>query len=351
MRLTMMTNRFKARVTRALAAGALAMAAAACSNVDDRLLGVETPDIVTPENAASAAGAQSFYVAALGDFHRLVGGDRAGSSPLGLNLSGGMLADEIFSARSGTEHMDNRALNPNNFPIDSWTQVGNAWVRNIRALRLIAQFPPATGKEAQLGQLHANLGYIAVLAAEHYCNGIPLWDGLDETLVKTVTMSTDQLYAAAIAQFDSALTLLGTASANASVRQLALVGKARALVDMAKAGSLAGDLQKAADVAKDVPTTFVHNTVFSKSTSGLGNAIYDWMLGTRNFGASDKEGGNGLDYVSARDPRLKVAACTGSVCRGQDGNPTPTLTQYPNLDSPVPVATGSSSRRCHRPRP
>lgn len=347
MRLSHTMTRFATRAPRALVLGAGALLAlGACSNVDDRLLGVETPDIVTPENAGSAAGAQSFYVAAIGDFHRLVGGDRAGSSPLGLNLSGGMLADEIFSARAGTEHLDNRAINPNTFPIDSWTQVGNSWVRNIRALRLIDQFPPTAAgqKEAQLAQLHANLGYIAVLAAEHYCNGIPLWDGLDETDVKTVTMSTDQLYAAAIAQFDSAITLAGTAAANATVRNLSLVGKARALLDQAKAGSLAGDMAKAAAVAAQVQPGFTYSAVFSKSTSGLGNAIYDWMLGTRNFGASDKEGGNGLDYVSAKDPRAKVVACTGSVCRGQDGNPTPTLNQYPTLDAAVPVATSTEAR-------
>jgi len=92
----------------AVAAGALAIGA--CS-VHDTLLDVQTPDIVDPSNAQSAAGAQAYYTAAVGDFHRFIGGDRGGSSPLGLNLTGGLLGDEIFSARAGTETIDNRSIN------------------------------------------------------------------------------------------------------------------------------------------------------------------------------------------------------------------------------------------------
>jgi hypothetical protein len=340
----MTTTKTLRRAGRVARAACVTLALAACSNAEDRLLGVETPDIVTPENASSVAGAQSFYVAANGDFARLVGGDRGGSSPLGLNLTGGMLADEIFSARAGTEHLDNRSINPNTFPIDSWTQVGNTWSRNMRALRLLLQYPPATGKEAQLAQLHANMGFTLTLAAEHYCNGIPIWDGKDELNPKTATMSTEQMYAAAVSQFDSAITIAGTGTGTAAVRNIASIGKARALLNMAKTGSLSADMAKAADAARQVPTNFVWNTLFSKNTTGVANAIYNWMLSTRNFGASDREGGNGLDFVSARDPRAKVAACSGNSCRGQDGSNTPTLNQYPTLDAPVPIATGVEAR-------
>src|SRR3982751_2678377 len=152
-----------------------ALGLGAC-NVHDRLLDVQTPDIVDPGNAQSIAGAQSYFTAANGDFSRFIGGDRGGSSPLGLNLTGGLPADEIFSARAGTESIDTRSINFNNFPIDSWTQVGNTYARTIRAIRLLAQFPPATGGPAQLAQLHANLGYVLTITAEIYCNGIPLWD-------------------------------------------------------------------------------------------------------------------------------------------------------------------------------
>lgn len=322
----------------ALAAGALTLGAC---NVHDRLLDVNTPDIVQPENAQSAAGAQSYYTAATGDFSRFIGGDRGGSSPLGLNLTSGLLADEIFSARAGTETIDNRSINFNNFPIDSWTQVGNTYARTIRALRLVTQFPPATGGPAQLAQLHANLGFVLTITAEIYCNGIPLWDGKSDVTITTATFTTAQLYTAALAQFDSALAIATTGATN----QFARVGKARALIDQATPATLAANSAAAAAAiggTAGVPTNFAQTTLFSTLTTGVVNAIYDWMNSTKNFGASDKEGGNGLDYVSSLDPRIKVDGTkTG---RGQDGTPTPLMNQYPTLNSNVVIASGIEAR-------
>jgi len=307
-------------------------------NVHDRLLDVQTPDIVDPGNTQSAVGAQSYYTAAVGDFSRFIGGDRGGSSPLGLNLTGGLLADEIFSARAGTESIDNRSINFNNFPIDSWTQVGNTYARTIRAIKLLGQFPPATGGPAQLAQLHANLGYVLTITAENYCNGIPLWDGQSDVEITTKTFSTAELYAAAIAQFDSALAI----ASSGDVRNFALVGKARTLVDQATPATLAANTAAAAALVGPVPTSYTTLTTFSTLTTGVVNAIYDWMNSTKNFGASDKEGGTGLDYVSSKDPRIKVDAT--KVGRGQDGTPTPAMNQYPTLNSNVVIASGIEAR-------
>ena len=323
------------RAARALLlAGAFGLGAC---DVHDRLLDVQTPDIVDPGNTQSIAGAQSYYTAAVGDFSRFIGGDRGGSSPLGLNLAGGLLSDEIFSARAGTESIDNRSINFNNFPIDSWTQVGNTYARTIRAIRLLVQFPPASGGPVQLAQLHANLGYVLTITAENYCNGIPLWDGQSDVNITTQTYSTDQLYAAAIAQFDSALV-----TASGAARSFALVGKARALVDQATTSTLTANTAAAAALVGEVATSYSSQTTFSTLTTGVVNAIYDWMNSTKNFGASDKEGGTGLDYVSAKDPRVKVDGT--KVGRGQDGTPTPAMNQYPNLNSNVVIASGIEAR-------
>ncbi|MDB4876370.1 MAG: hypothetical protein JWM41_2816 [Gemmatimonadetes bacterium] len=325
----------------AAAAVAVALTAVACgNNLQDRLLAVQTPDIITVTNSNSPAGAQAFYTAAVGDFYRVIGGDRGGSSPLGLNLTGGLLADEIFAARAGTETIDNRGINPNNFPIDSWTQVSNAHTRNLRALHLLLLFPPATGGTAQLATIHANEGLVLTIAAEDYCNGIPLWDGKDEINITTATMSTADLYNAAVAQYDSALALIGTS--DKTIRSIALVGKARTLVDQAKAGALGTNFAAAAALVGEVATNFTYNTVFSKSTAGVVNGIYDWMSATRNFGASDKEGVNGLDFVSAKDPRVKVDGT--KILRGQDGSNVPTFNQYTTTDAAVAIATGIEAR-------
>ena len=305
------------------------IAVAACTH--DQLLGVQTPDIIDVSVANSPAGAQTFRVSAIGNFARFVGGDLGGSSPLGLNLTGGMLADEIFSARAGTESMDNRNINSNAFPIDTWTQVGNTYTRLVRAVNLLVKYPPASGANDQLAELHAMEGFVFTIVAEDYCSGVPFWDGVEAVDVKTVTLLTQDMYDRAKAQFDSALALATTGS---STQYFALVGKARMLVDV-------NDYAGAAAITTPVPTSFVYHAQYSKLTTGMVNAIYDWMLSTRNFGASDKEGTNGLDFVSGRDARILVDPKTG---RGQDGTPTPTLNQYPSTDASVPVATGIEAR-------
>lgn len=322
------------RSTLMCAAGAATLACTvvvgACTH--DELLGVNTPDIITPDKAQSIAGAQTFRVSAIGNFARFIGGDLGGSSPLGLNLSGGMLGDEIFSARAGTEHMDNRNINPNTFPIDTWTQVGNTYTRLVRAINLLTKFPPASGLNDQLAELHAQEGLVFTIVAEDYCSGVPFWDGVEQTNIHTVTLSTVDMYNRAKAQFDSALSL---AAAGSSTAYLAMVGKARMLVDV-------GDYAGAAAITGTVPTSFVYNAQFSKLTTGLVNAIYDWMNATKNFGASDKEGTNGLDYVSSKDPRVLVDGT--KLGRGQDGTLTPLINQYPTTDAIVPVATGIEAR-------
>src|SRR5881397_2326233 len=62
------------------------------------------------------------------------------------------------------------------------------------------------------------------------------------------------------------------------------------------------------------PTSFVYNAEYAQGT--LTNDIYDWMVATANFAPANKEGGNGLDFFSAEDPRVVMSTTTRT---GQDG--------------------------------
>lgn len=333
-----MSSRYISRSALLVAVVAAGAASSACDRIKNPLLNVDTPDIVTIDRATNAAGAQSFFVAAQGDFARFIGGDRGGSSPLGLNLTGGLLADELISTRSGTEHVDNRSIVPATFPSSSWNQVGVSYTRIVRALNALAAFPPATGGNEQLATLHAMEGMLLTVTAEHYCNGLPLWDGTSDTDPQTTTFSTAELYTLALAEFDKAISL----TTNANTINFANVGKARTILDQATPATLASNSAAAAALVATIPTTFKYNVVFGTSTAGLGNAIYDWASATKNFGAVDKEGINGLDYISSGDPRIKVDPTR--VSAGQDGTRTPALNQYATLDAPVTVASGIEAR-------
>jgi hypothetical protein len=289
-------------------------------------------------------GAQAWYTSAVGDFAQAFCGDRANNTPLGVCVPSGTVTDELFMARNAaTDSWDKRAIDNTQIPQSTWDQLMLAHTRSLRAEHLLQKFPPVPATlQKEMATLKENEGYTLLLIAEHYCNGVPLWDGLDETTPKTVTMTTTDLYKAAVAQFDSALAIIGTA--DASIRNVALVGKGRVLVDMATPSTLQSSLAAAAAVVAEVPTSFVFNAQYSTSSQGMENGLYDWGFNTPNWSVSDKEGINGLDFISSRDQRVNIDPQRLIPGGCQDRTPCPIFNHYNRPESPVALATGIEAR-------
>jgi len=314
---------------------------AACSTSE--LLDVETPDQITPDKAGSAVGAAALRAAAIGNFAAFYGGDYGGSFH-GLSITSGMLTDEIESARGGTEHLDSRAQNEGVQPLSTtWAFVGQSTTQTIRAIKALKEFAPEgtatekATKATQIGHLYALQGFAYTLLAENYCSGIPIANA-DDLAPKTDILTTAQMYARAQAYFDTAATTLGTTTADQPFRNAVAVGRGRVLVDLAQ-------YDQAATAVASVPTNFSLTVAYS--TTSIINAIYDWMNGTLNYAPADKEGGNGMDFISARDPRVTVirnAAGNPTPRAGQDGAIHFTQTVFPNANSPMALATGVEAR-------
>jgi hypothetical protein len=318
-----------------------AIMASACNT--DQLLTVQTPDQIPSSVANSAVGAEALRAAAVGNFAAFYGGDYNGSFH-GINLTAGMLADEFESARGGTEHLDSRAQNEAVQPLsNTWAYVGQAHTQIIRAIKAVSQNganPNANGqsKANQLGQLYALQGFVYVITGENYCNGAEFADANDVN--PTYTQLTDaQMFNAALAQFDSAAAAIGssTAAADVAILNLVAVGRGRAWVDL-------NDYAKGAAAVSSVPTNFVYNVTYSLSS--VVNDIYDWAYGTLNYGLADKEGGNGLPFVTANDPRVTTQRTAGTPTKrnGQDGLPHYVQTVFTSGGQPVPLATGVEAR-------
>jgi hypothetical protein len=102
---------------------------------------------------------------------------------------------------------------------------------------------------------------------------------------------------AAVLRFDAALAIDAGNDA-------AKVGKARALVNL-------GRYAEAAAAVSGVPTTFLRVIAHSENTSDQENPIFNLQSNGR-YSLSEKEGGNGLPFRSAGDPRIPwVASGTG----------------------------------------
>src|SRR5262245_8629116 len=306
-----------------------ALVLAACST--DKLTQVETPDQITPAQANSPTGAAALRSAALGNFANWFAGDNAGGG-IGLNIATGLLGDEMLNARGGTEHMDTRAVNEAVFPATVWNLFGQANTQIIRAIKTVKEFTPAGDtKVSQIAQRYMLQGFAYILAGEAYCNGVPVNVTVDDANPKTDIVTNAQLFDMAIANFDTALST--AAATDTKNRSAALVGKARALVDKKL-------YSQAAALLGPVTTGYIYNVEYSNTT--IINDVYDWMFATSNFGPSDKEGINGLDYVSSKDPRVKVDAT--KTRPGQDGTPIWIQQMFTTGNAPVPLATGIEAR-------
>ena len=325
---------------RAVSLAAALLAFAGCSRGD--LLEVATPDQITPDMAASAVGANALRVSAVGNFAFFYGGDYGGSFH-GVSITSGLLADEIEQARGGTEHVDSRAQNEALNPLTTtWASVGQANTQLIRAIKALKQYAPEgtttekNTKATQIAQLYAFRGMLLTIVGEIYCNGVPIGDAND-VAPKTEILSNAQLWTKALAQFDTAVTTLGSVSAS-DITNLVAVGRGRTYIDQ-------GQFAQAATVVANVPTNFVYNVFYSTST--VINAVYDWMNGTLNYAPADKEGGNGLPFVSANDPRVTVIRNSAGVPTpraGQDGRNHFTQTVFAKGDAPIALATGIEAR-------
>ena len=153
-------------------------------------------------------------------------------------------------------------------------------------------------------------GYGYLMFAEYYCDGVP-FSTLDVTTGKItygVPLTRAQIRQVAIAKFDSALTLGAAAvtadeaagnstATDSAVIYLARVGKARALVD-------SGDYASAATVASTVPPGFFYLVENSTNSPIQFNGIWNYNVAGNFFGVADFDGGTGLDFVSAFDPRV-----------------------------------------------
>ncbi len=215
----------------------------------------------------------------------------------------------------------------------------------LSAIPGLEQYEPPSGR-SKVGEAFALVGYIELMVAEDYCAGVAL-----DVLVPVkgiqygTPLTTDSLLAAAETNFDSAAAAAG---GDATIASLAAVGLARTRLDR---GQFAG----AAAAVSAVPTNFVYNAELEPGgySSGGPNTfnVYDYQVLRARCGlenVADHKGGNGLDYVSARDPRLVLSTAVAETCDGLYAGSADSVWRYPmkfgNPSTYVPMATGIEAR-------
>ena len=337
------------RAVRATAVLALLGAVALTACDQDKLLTVPTPDVVLPEDIASRAALPSAFAALVGDFQLAYAGGYGGQTPLldyneGFAQMTALLTDELLNAETYNTRIevDRRATTIiNQTTLQTFQVIQQARATADLVAARYRELDPANPQRAEAQALAA---FMYVMLAEGYCNGVPTSRVLpDGTFEYGAAQSGTQLLTAAVAKFDSAITVAVSAgTAGSAALNLARLGKGRALLDL-------GNFADAAAAVAAVPSGFLYEIQHSETTGRQNNAFFAFNYLESRFTVSEKEGINGLPYVSLDDPRAPVfeavAVLGGNYEFGFDGS-TPLFftTKYFDYKSPTPLATGAEAR-------
>jgi starch-binding outer membrane protein, SusD/RagB family len=343
-------RRRAASALRRLAAVAAVAALVGVGCSPDEILDVEDIDVALPEAVQDAAALPAVLAGAIGNF----GVAYNGSFDLNQISLAGLISDEYINTETFPTRIE---IDQRRQQYQSNGTLGALFYRTMQA-RAAADFAAegfARFADTDAGFAEAlNLsGLMYVLIAENYCGGVPISrETSPGTFEFGPALSTRQLLERAVQKADSALAIVGAATAGAGLRnaRVARILKARALLNLDRPA----DASAAIGGTAGVPTTFQYNYTHSELTGRQNNGNWSLVQNSGRFGVGNNEGGNGLPFrsegdtaqaVSARDPRVPNVRRPTNQGNGFDGA-TPMWWQlrHPLRAAPAIIADGVEAR-------
>ena len=309
-------------------AGAALLAGLVLTACDNALLDFEDPDIIGTVNNASGA------IALMNGVRERLVTVTTGETPTShesLIFFGGLLADEWKSGDSFVERnsTDQRAISEANaFLAEQMLYLNRVRTQGRQAIDALRQYAPEPS--ANIGHMFAVTGFVENLAGEHFCNGIPFSDVVNGEFQYGGPISVDSAFTRAVAWSDSALLYI-EGTDGPLVANLARIVKGRALLNR-------GQFAEAAAAVGTVPTAYEYLITHSANT--VVNELWSINVGQKRYVVADNDGGNGLPFVSAQDPRVTTASGGLSF---DSQTPFVGQTIYDQFD-PVAIASGIEAR-------
>jgi len=309
----------------------LAVGNTAC-NFFDNVLDVEAPDRVLATSLESPAVAALLVRSAVTDFECAFAdyvaatgthGDELGDSQLlavyyqvdqrQTNVSGGLLAT---------------APCPGSRPAILKGLQTARWLSDNSASRLEGWNDQEVANRQQLlATVYAHAGYSILLLGESYCS-------MAFDLGPELTSS--QVFTEAEARFTKAITA-GQAANNVDIQRMALVGRARARLNLAKWGGSPNQakLAEAAADAQLVPAGYVRNATYADTPDRRRNAIYN--MNNLNELLTVEPDFRNLTVEGVPDTRVPVVDA-GHVAAGDRATRSWHQRKYLSLAAPIPIA-------------
>lgn len=199
------------------------------------------------------------------------------------------------------------------------------------AIPAIHAYTPDSLEGDFLAQLFTIKAFAVLQMAEDICPGFPINEVSNALPVFNPPYSTDSAIGYAISLLDSA-----DASVHDSTRfrDFARILRGRALEDL-------GQYTAAAAAVADVSTDFVYTTE-NHPGAYVPKTAYCKFANCQNYVMADVEGGNGLPFISANDPRMFATRLGPSVRSAADTDYW--SGKYPTNTTPAAIASGVEAR-------
>ena len=270
-------------------AATVAMPLWACDT--EELLEVEDPTFATPGTLQTPEGLPTLFAGALGDFQIAYSGS-GGDAFLSVAslISDELRSSDTFTTRTATDQREQFPSVQGNTSDAAYNRLQYARRSAGEVAAAVERLASGGKSDARYAQLKALEGFAIVALGEGFCGAVPLSQaaaGVPGELGQP--LSTSQLFQEAVRVFDEAL--VGTPTSN-----LARVGKGRALLND-------GQFAAAAAAVAAVPTSFVYFIEHSSNSGRQNNPIFSLQENGR-YTMSEREGGVGLPFLSAQDPRV-----------------------------------------------
>ncbi len=292
----------------------------ACDTVKDALLEAENPSIIDPSSVQSAAGANAVRNGALSRLRSATANDES------TWLFGGLLADEWATSSTFVQNdeTDQRQSQLNNGTVNNQLRrLYRVRTSANQAIELLVKYRPTP--VAEIAEMYFARGFAELQLASDFCNGIPLSDGAGEVVTLGKPLPVAEVFAAAVASFDTAIARSsGTDAASVIVRRASQIAKARALLGIGLSNAPA-----AAALVAGIPTTFRYDV--TASLTGGDNTLWNQPASSNRYTVSDSVQGNGrnilvanaIPFLSARDRRVpanyKISSNGRDTVKSQDG--------------------------------
>ena len=324
----------------------LSLAFAGACSIQDSLLEQQQPQVISPTSVQNATGALGQYTGALGAFRTALNGHNNNQETI-WNFEG-LMTDEFksgdtFQARNDADQRQSQSNDVTLLPAYNYVQQARGYARG--AINALRQFSP--GSTSQISEMYMEMGFMEMTLGQAYCGDIPLGETVGGVPVYSAGLTNAQVFASAIARFDSALAFnTGADAQSVAVKQATLIAKARALVDI-------GNYTAAAALVPGsvVPSGYQYVITYSVTTQNNEWWKMASTLGSRRYvvadsadalnGAPGTGTGPSLPFATANDPRISVLVDGKKAF--DNATPMVGFQTYAQAD-PIPLVSGVDAR-------